>query len=89
MRELQEQIIAEMGVKPEIDVAEEVRRRVDFLADYAAASAADGYVLGISGGLDSTLAGRLAQLAVEQVRERGGDAVRRGAPSLRCAGRRE
>ena len=74
MRKLQEQIIAEMGVKPEIDVAEEVRRRVGFLADYAAASAAEGYVLGISGGLDSTLAGRLAQLAVEQVRERGGDA---------------
>ncbi|MED1487688.1 ammonia-dependent NAD(+) synthetase, partial [Bacillus mycoides] len=36
---------------------------------------AKGFVLGISGGQDSTLAGRLAQLAVEEVRNEGGNAT--------------
>lgn len=65
---LQQRIIAELAVQSEIDAASEIRRRVDFLANYLLQSAASGYVLGISGGQDSTLAGRLAQLAVEQVR---------------------
>ena len=74
MRELQAKIIEELGVRPEIDAAEEIRRRIDFLKDYLAATGAKGFVLGISGGIDSTLAGRLAQLAVEEVREAGGNA---------------
>jgi NAD+ synthase len=71
MRELQKTIIAELGVKPEIDPASEVAERVQFLQDYLRASGARGFVLGISGGLDSTLAGRLAQLAVEGLRAEG------------------
>ncbi|CAL8900080.1 NH(3)-dependent NAD(+) synthetase [Kocuria varians] len=71
MRELQAQIIAELGVSPRIDPAQEVARRVDFLADYLRATHTKGFVLGISGGVDSTLAGRLAQLAVEKLREDG------------------
>lgn len=67
MHDLQATIIAEMGVKPSIDPAEEVARRVQFLVDYARAAHARGFVLGISGGVDSTLAGRLAQLAVEEM----------------------
>lgn len=74
MRELQAEIIEELGVRPEIDAAQEIRRRVDFLKDYLAATGAKGFVLGISGGIDSTLAGRLAQLAVQEVREAGGGA---------------
>lgn len=74
MRELQAEIIEELGVLPEIDAADEIRRRVDFLKDYLAATGAKGFVLGISGGIDSTLAGRLAQLAVQEVREAGGKA---------------
>jgi len=74
MRELQAEIIEELGVLPEIDAAQEIRRRVDFLKDYLAATGAKGFVLGISGGIDSTLAGRLAQLAVQEVREAGGEA---------------
>lgn len=74
MRELQAQIVAEMGVRPEIDAAAEVERRVAFLCDYLRASHTAGFVLGISGGIDSTLAGRLAQLAVERLREEGTDA---------------
>lgn len=72
---LQEEIIAELGPVPTIDPAAEVRRRVQFLVDYLAATGATGLVLGISGGQDSTLAGRLAQLAVEQVRASDGAAT--------------
>lgn len=73
MRHLQRQIIDEMGVLPTIEPAKEVERRVAFLQDYLRFAHAKGFVLGISGGLDSTLAGRLAQLAVEGLREAGED----------------
>ena len=75
MRELQKAIIEEMGVKPEIDPEQEVTRRVDFLADYLKVTGAKGLVLGISGGVDSSLAGKLCQLAVEQLRAEGLDAT--------------
>jgi len=83
MRELQQQIIAEMGVRPEIDPAAEVEARVRFLVDYLEATGATGFVLGISGGVDSTTAGRLAQLAVERRRAQLGvpDAVALGGPA--------
>lgn len=71
MRELQAHIIQDMGVKPTIDPAQEVADRVQFLVDYLKATRTGGYVLGISGGLDSSLAGRLAQLAVEKLAEEG------------------
>ena len=74
MRKLQAQIIAEMGVKPTIDPAAEIRSRVDFLKEYARSTGTAGFVLGISGGLDSSLAGRLAQLAVDELRTEGVDA---------------
>ena len=74
MRELQSRIIAEMGVRPTIDPAHEVERRIDFLCDYLATTHANGFVLGVSGGVDSTLAGRLAQLAVERLQREGVDA---------------
>lgn len=67
MRELQAKIIEELGVKPVIDPTEEIRKRVQFLCDYLKITHTGGFVLGISGGLDSTLAGRLCQLAVEQL----------------------
>ena len=66
-RTLQEEIIKVLGVKPLIDPETEVEARVEFLADYLRRTGAKGYVLGISGGQDSTLAGRLAQLAIERV----------------------
>lgn len=75
MRGIQRTIIDALGVKPSIDPDEEVERRVRFLADYLGATGAKGYVLGISGGVDSTLAGRLAQLAADRVRADGGEAV--------------
>lgn len=73
MRDIQRIIIEEMGVKPDITAADEVRWRVDLLKDYLRTTGARGFVLGISGGIDSTLAGRLAQLAVDELREDGED----------------
>lgn len=73
MHPLQSEIIASLGVQPEIDPAREVRRRVSFLVDYLTTTGAKGYVLGISGGQDSTLAGRLATLAVTELRTQGAE----------------
>lgn len=64
----QQSIIKTLGVKPLIDPEEEITRRVNFLAEYLKTTGARGFALGISGGQDSTLAGRLAQLAVEKLR---------------------
>ncbi|WP_306298521.1 ammonia-dependent NAD(+) synthetase [Microbacterium esteraromaticum] len=72
---MQQQIAGDLGVKPEVDPAREIETRIDFLIDYLRASGAKGFVLGISGGQDSTLAGRLAQLAAEKVRADGGEAA--------------
>jgi NAD+ synthase len=69
--ERQHDIIAALQVRSAIDPAAEVERRVGFLADYLASTPAHGYVLGISGGQDSSLAGRLAQLAVQRRRAAG------------------
>ncbi len=74
MRELQAQIISELNVRPSVDPATEVRARIDFLKEYLRTTGAKGLVLGISGGQDSSLAGRLCQLAVEERRAEGGTA---------------
>lgn len=71
---LQEEIIRQLGVKPVIDPEEEIRKTVDFLKAYLRKHPfLKSYVLGISGGQDSTLAGRLAQLAIEEMRAETGD----------------
>lgn len=71
MRELQARIIAELHVSPTIDPAAEVRRRIRFLKDYLLCSGSKGLVLGISGGQDSSLAGRLCRLAVDELSAEG------------------
>ncbi len=71
MRKLQEHIIEALNVRPTVDPATEITARVDFLKLYLLASRANGFVLGISGGQDSSLAGRLCQLAVEELRGEG------------------
>ncbi|MCR8979104.1 ammonia-dependent NAD(+) synthetase [Brevibacillus laterosporus] len=68
----QKQIQAELDVQPTIDPQQEIRSRVEFLKEYLLATHTKGYVLGISGGQDSSLAGRLAQLAVEEIRQETG-----------------
>ncbi|NYF10218.1 NAD+ synthase [Leifsonia sp. AK011] len=75
MRELQAQIIQALNVRPQVEPAGEIAKRVAFLREYLVASHAKGFVLGISGGQDSSLAGRLCQLAVEGLRAEGIDAT--------------
>ena len=75
MRELQAQIIQALNVRASIDPEGEIRARVAFLKDYLVASHAKGFVLGISGGQDSSLAGRLCQIACEELRADGVDAT--------------
>ncbi|MDV5010982.1 ammonia-dependent NAD(+) synthetase [Enterococcus faecium] len=67
---LQTEIIHELGVKPTIDPTEEIRKSIDFMKAYLKQYPfLKTFVLGISGGQDSTLAGRLAQLTMEEMRE--------------------
>ncbi|MGF6300475.1 hypothetical protein OKW42_003805 [Paraburkholderia sp. WC7.3d] len=70
----QASIAAEMHIAAEFDANREIERRVDFLAHYLRSSHLKTYVLGISGGVDSTTAGRLAQLAVARLRANHYDA---------------
>lgn len=74
MREKQQKIIAELGVAPTIDAGYEIEKRSRFLCNYLATSGLKGFVLGISGGQDSLLAGLLAQKAAAMRREEGFDA---------------
>src|SRR6266540_1655220 len=73
-RHQQESIIAELGGPAEFDAQDEVQHRVRFLVERLRETGTRGYVLGISGGVDSCTAGRLCQLAVERAREGGGQA---------------
>ncbi|MBY6351064.1 ammonia-dependent NAD(+) synthetase [Rhodococcoides corynebacterioides] len=73
MDSLRDTIRAELNVRSSIDPAAEIDSRVAFLADYVAATGTAGFVLGISGGQDSTLTGRLCQLAAERARDAGHD----------------
>lgn len=73
--ELQGQIIRELGARPSVDPAAEVARRIRFLQDLLRTSGARGLCLGISGGQDSTLAGRMCQLACEGLRTQGHEAT--------------
>ncbi|EHJ52240.1 ammonia-dependent NAD(+) synthetase [Streptococcus macacae] len=71
---LQEEIISQLGVKPKINPKEEIQKSVDFLKTYLKKhDFMKTYVLGISGGQDSSLAGRLAQIAIEELRQETGD----------------
>lgn len=70
----QQEIINALKVKPIIDPEEEIRISIDFMKSYLKKhSFLKSYVLGISGGQDSTLAGKLAQLAVDELNEEAGE----------------
>jgi len=62
-------IIAAMQVLPAIDADHEIRRRVDFIKRQLIQSGLKHLVLGISGGVDSTTGGRLAQIAVSELNQ--------------------
>lgn len=60
-------IIDEMKVLPQIDVEFEIKRRVAFIKQQLINSGLKTLVLGISGGVDSSTCGKLAQLAVNEL----------------------
>ena len=63
-------IIDEMRVLPKIDPGQEIARRVGFIQDQLLTSGCKALVLGISGGVDSSTCGRLAQLAVDGLNQK-------------------
>lgn len=71
---LQQDIIAALGVKPTIDAQAEIRTSVEFLKSYLKTYPfLKSLVLGISGGQDSTLTGKLCQIAINELRAETGD----------------
>lgn len=74
MTKMQHEIIEALKVKPSINVEEEIRTSIDFMKDYLKKHPfLKSMVLGISGGQDSTLVGKLAQLAVNELNEEVGE----------------
>ncbi|QJT06144.1 ammonia-dependent NAD(+) synthetase [Streptomyces asoensis] len=71
---LQQEIARELEVAETFEVEVEIERRVAFLAERLTSTGLSSLVLGISGGVDSTTAGRLCQLAVERARDAGHEA---------------
>ncbi|MGI5337602.1 ammonia-dependent NAD(+) synthetase [Streptomyces sp. CA-181903] len=71
---LQQEIARELQVSEDFDAEREIERRVAFLAERLTSTGLRSLVLGISGGVDSTTAGRLCQLAVERARATGHEA---------------
>ncbi len=71
---LQQEIIKALGVKAVIDVQQEIRTSVEFLKTYLKTTPViKTLVLGISGGQDSTLTGKLCQTAISELREETSD----------------
>ncbi|MCY3025369.1 ammonia-dependent NAD(+) synthetase [Aerococcus loyolae] len=70
MRQQQAEIIQALKVAPSIDSDDEIERSLTFITDYLKRYPfLKTLVLGISGGQDSTLAGKLCQMAIEQIRQ--------------------
>ncbi|MFI5533144.1 ammonia-dependent NAD(+) synthetase [Kitasatospora sp. NPDC051853] len=68
---LQQEIARDLEVAEVFEAEAEIERRVAFLAERLTSTGLRSLVLGISGGVDSTTAGRLCQLAVERARAAG------------------
>lgn len=73
---LKEEALSQYGVVPTniFNVKEAIRDRIDYLKHFLKTTGLNGFVLGISGGVDSSTAGRLCQLACEELRDEGYDA---------------
>lgn len=66
----QQQIIQEMKVLPTIDINFKIERRKSFIKTQLINSGLKTLILGISGGVDSSTCGRLAQLAINELNEK-------------------
>lgn len=71
---MQEYIMHRTKSTPNFNPHEELRTRIEFLKNFLRKSHQKAYVLGISGGQDSSLVGKLAQIAVNELnKETGGE----------------
>jgi len=73
---LKEESLKEFGVIPteNFDAKLAIKKRVDYLKKFLIQTNLKGYVLGISGGVDSSTAGKLCQIACEELRAEGYEA---------------
>ena len=72
--QIQDRIAQELNINRALvegGESQEIQRRIDFIKRTLRQSGCKALVLGISGGVDSLTAGRLCQLAVEQLRTEG------------------
>lgn len=67
---LQDKIVKKLGVKKNIKAKEEIKKIVEFIVHYVKNNESiKTLVIGVSGGQDSTLTGKLCQLAVTKLNE--------------------
>jgi len=66
---MKQTILKEMCVVADIDVENEIKRRIHFIKNTLKTAYCKTLVLGISGGVDSSTAGRLCQLSVDQLNQ--------------------
>lgn len=73
---IKDKIMETLGVvkTEDFDVKSQIRQRVDYLKAFVRSTGRHAIVLGISGGVDSTSAGCLAQQAMRELREEGYEA---------------
>lgn len=73
---IREHLMSRYGVvdSSRFNAGQAITDRVGYLKRFVRATGVKGFVLGISGGVDSTAAGKLAQLACAQLREEGVEA---------------
>ena len=69
--EIQAKIIEELEIVQDFNADNEIQRRINFLKNYLRGSGLKSFVLGISGGIDSTTAGTLAAIAVRELNDEG------------------
>lgn len=76
IKKMKQLLLSELGVAAteDFDVKSAIRNRVDYLKNYLRKTGRKAIVLGISGGVDSTTAGKLSQIAMCELREEGYDA---------------
>lgn len=70
---IKKQALKDFGVTPMevFDVKQAIRDRIDYLKNYLKAYNKKSIVLGISGGVDSSTAGKLSQMAISELRSEG------------------
>ncbi len=73
---VKEEILSTHSVVPteKFNVEQAIRGRIDYLKNFLRKTGLNGFVLGISGGVDSSTVGRICQLACEELRAEGKEA---------------